>query len=394
MTDTDDPAGVDAFEHAYTPADVLFGRGTVADLGDALGERGIERALVVCGSNVGANDALMDPLREGLGDRFAGVFDGTTPRKSVEDALAGVEAWRDTEADGLVAVGGGSSLDVSKAMRIIAAKPRDRDDLRAEAEEHGRLRLPEGVDPAPAAAVPTTFAGADLSVGGSVSFPAGPNAGLTDRRLMPDVACYDPALFETTPDSVLRGSAMNGFDKGIEMAYASDGSPVTDATAVRGLRYLRRGLPDALDDGAAMERAVTGIVLVQYGLSTPGATKLGPIHAFGHGLSRGYPLQQGVAHAVAAPRVLRDVFETVDGERDLLAEGLEVAADPASIVAAVREVRDALDLPSRLRDVDGPSPGDFDAVARAVHEDHLLPHGPPGYDPDVDDLRDLVETMW
>jgi alcohol dehydrogenase len=143
-----------------------------------------------------------------------------------------------------------------------------------------------------------------------------------------------------------------------------------------------------------MERAVAGVVLVQYGLSTPGASKLGPIHAFGHGLSRGYPLQQGVAHAVAAPHVLRHVLERSDGGRDRLADGLGVAPDPATIVATVREVRDGLDLPARLRDVEGPSRDDFDAVARAVKEDPLFEYGPADYDPDVDALRALLEAMW
>ncbi|MFB6080240.1 MAG: iron-containing alcohol dehydrogenase family protein [Haloferacaceae archaeon] len=386
--------GVAPFEHAYAPADLLVGRGSVGTLGDALGERGVERALVVCGSSVAANDDLMDPVHSGLGDRLAGVFDGTTPEKSIEEAVAGVERWEASGADALVAVGGGSSLDVAKAMRILDAAPRALETLREEAGETSRISLPPAADPAPAAAVPTTFAGADLSIGGSVAFPDGTRAGLSDRRLMPTVTCHDPALFETTPDGALRGSAMNGFDKGIEMAYSRNGNPVTDATAVRGLRHLRDGLPGALADAAAMERAVAGTVLVQYGLSTPAASKLGPIHAFGHGLSGGYPLQQGVAHAVAAPLVLRDVLDSVDADRALLGEGLEVSADPATLVAAVREVRDALDLPSRLRDVDGPSPDAFDDVARTIHEDGCMGNGPAGYDPDVADLRAILDDLW
>jgi alcohol dehydrogenase class IV len=390
-----DADGAPAFEHAYTPADLLVGRGQVAELGGALGARGIDRALVVCGENVAGNGALMEPLRAGLGDRLAGVFDGTSPEKTVSEVYAGVERWRATGADGLVAVGGGSSLDVARAMRIVEAAPRDRDDLRAEVAATGRIDLPDDADPAPAAVVPTTFAGADLSVVGSVAFPdADRRAGLSDRRLMPDLACYDADLFETTPDGALRGSAMNGLDKGIEMAYARHGNPVTDATAIRGLRYLGDALPDALDDGDAMERAVVGLVLVQYGLSTPGAVKLGPIHAFGHGLSRGYPLQQGVAHAVAAPRVLRDVLATVAGARDLLGEGFGVSGDPATVVATVREVRDALGLPSRLRDVDGPDPDAFDDVARAIHGDAFLANGPAGYDPSVEDLRAILDDLW
>jgi alcohol dehydrogenase class IV len=383
-----DGNGVPPFEHVYDPADVEFGRGAVDDLGDALAERGVERALVVCGSHVGANDDLQEPLRAGLGDRLAGVYDGTTPDKAIEGVYGGVERMKEVDVDGIVAVGGGSSIDVARAMRALFADFHDREAVK----EAGRIGLPEEVDLAPLAVVPTTFAGADLSAGGSVSFPDGARAGIRDMRLMPDVCCYDPALFETTPAGALRGSAMNGFDKGIETCYTRNRTPITDATAVRGLRYLASGLPDMIEDDDAMERAVAGIVLVQYGIKRPGVQTLGPIHAFGHSLRN--PIQQGVAHAIAAPHVVRDVLDADDSGLSLLAEGFGVAEDPASVVAAVREVRDALGLPSRLRDVDGPDRADLPDVAEATRADSTLEGGPAGYDPSVDDLQATLERMW
>jgi alcohol dehydrogenase class IV len=388
-----DTSGVPSFEHAYTPADLSVGRGAVDELDEALARHGVERALVVCGSNVGANDDLMGPLRAGLGDRLAGVFDGTTPEKDVMAAYEALDRLRGTEADGLVAVGGGSSLDVAKATRLLAAEHRRPATLEREAERTGVIGAPADADLVPAAVVPTTFAGADLSIGGSVSFPDGPRAGLGDRRLMPDHAVYDPDLFETTPPDALRGSAMNGFDKGVESCYGLAANPVVHATAVRGLRYLADGLPDCLDDGAAMERAVVGVVLVQYGISRPHGTTLGPIHAFGHTL-RGDAVQQGEAHAIAAPHVVDAVLAADRSGLDRLAEGLGVASDPASVVAAVRELRDTLGLPSRLRDVDGPSEAELDAVAAATADDEIVGNGPPGFDPTVEALRALLDEMW
>lgn len=386
--------GVAAFDHPYSPADVHFGRGAVARLGDLLGEHGIERALVVTGGTVAANEELMGPLRAGLGDRLAGVFDGTTPEKTLSQAYAGLARLRETDADGLVGVGGGSSLDVTTAIGLLAATPEDRETVAARAAE-GSLELPAGAEPVPTAVVPTTFAGAELSTGGSVGTPAG-RAGMGDRRLMPTLALYDPALVETTPRSVLRGSAMNGFDKGIEVVYGRAASPLTDATAVRGLDHLRRGLVGAGDDPAATEHATLGALLVGYGLSTGGPSKLGPIHAFGHGLSRGWPLQQGVAHAVVAPRVVDAALAAATDDRPLaeLATGLGVAADRASVVAAVRELRDALDLPTRLRDTDGPARDELDDVAAAVRADPLVHRGPAGYEPTVARLRDLLVAAW
>jgi len=250
------PAGVSEFDHVYTSADLSVGRGAVADLDKALDQLGVDRALVVCGSNTGANDDLMEPIRASLGTRLAEVYDGTTPDKDVMGAYGALDRLRAAEADGVVAVGGGSSLDVTKATRLLAAEHRRPDKLQREAERTGSLSAPADATLLPAAVIPTTFAGADLSIGGSVSFPDGARAGMGDRRLMPDVAVYDPDLFETTPDGALVGSAMNGFDKGVESCYAQNANPVIHATAIQGLRYLADGLPECLDDGARRPRPV------------------------------------------------------------------------------------------------------------------------------------------
>jgi len=181
---------------------------------------------------------------------------------------------------------------------------------------------------------------------------------------MPAIDLADPALFETTPQSVLAGSAMNGFNKGIETPYAADASPVSDATAVHGTRLLRDALPhvagDRPDDPAATDRAVVGALLVQLG------RKISVIHAFGHGFARRYDVQQGTVHAVVAPHVLAYLFDEVDASRRALANGLGVATagrDDAAIaedvVSEVAAVRDSLPVPSRLRELDPVDEDDF-----------------------------------
>jgi len=161
----------DAFEHEYQGCEILYGRGRVGDLGEQLGARGLDDALVVCGSNVGANDDLMSQVREGVGDRLAGVFDGTTPAKRVETAFDLLDRRAETGADVLVAVGGGSSLDIARQATVLDVDGRDLDDLRADAESGpdalGSL-APDGTPSIPVVVIPTTFAGADVSTGGSL----------------------------------------------------------------------------------------------------------------------------------------------------------------------------------------------------------------------------------
>lgn len=394
------------FDYENVAGRIAFGRGRVAALGDLLADDATDadgdeqRALVVCGSNVGANRDTMGPVESGLGDRLAGVFDGTSPDKDARAVTEGVVAMADHDADALVAVGGGSSIDVARAMRAVAATGHDYDEFRGYVAEHGTIPVPDE-DLPPLVAVPTTLAGADLSTGGSVTFYGDDetlSGGYADPRLMPDALLYDPDLFETTPTGALVGSAMNGFDKGLEALYSRHASPLTDAPAVRGLQLLADALPGVTDpdDETVMERVVAGIVLVQYPRATVDTGLLSVVHAFGHGL-RGEGVQQGVAHAVMAPPALELLFESVDGRRDLLAEalGVEDTADTATaVVDAVAEVRDGLGLPSRLRDLEAVDRDALPAVARRVAEDGFMANAPEGFDPDEDALLDTLERAW
>lgn len=394
---------VPAFSHDYQPGAIHYGRGCVSTIGDRLAERDIESALVVCGRNVGTNRDLMDPLTAGLQGIDVELFAETTPAKHLETVYEGVDRLRETGADAVVAVGAGSSMDVARFIRLLDSAYRPLDELVAEIEAEGTPAAPE--DPAetvPLFAVPTTFAGADLSVAAAITYPM-TESGRAEtipvaEGLMPTGLFYDPALYETTPTDVLVGSAFNGFDKALEMAYSAFANPLTDATAVRGLAYLHDSLPDLRgDDPVVMERAVVGMLLAQYGVSMPEKYKCNVIHAFGHGLRNEFGIQQGIAHAVMAPHVLELLFEQTDGRRDLLADGLGVDTDgdPApAIIDAVTEIRDGLRLPSRLRDLDGTDEDGLRRAAELTHEDAFMSIGPDGFEPTVDDVEAALVQAW
>jgi len=193
---------------------------------------------------------------------------------------------------------------------------------------------------------------------------------------------------------------MNGFDKGVETLYARNRTPVTDATAMRGLGLLADGL-EALGAGnadkTAFQSLTRGVLLVQYGISRPDGTTLSLLHAFGHGLTRTYDVQQGTAHAIIAPHALEYLFDAVDGRRDLLAEALGVddTADPAATaVDRVADIAAGLGLPTRIRDVDGPAREAFPAVADAVISDAFMRNAPPGLDPTRADIVEVLEAAW
>ena len=394
------------FRFEYDPATVRYGPNCVTQLASEVTALGCERALVVTGSTVGETAAVMDPVRAGLDDRLGGVFAGTTPQKRLGTAYEALTQYLDADADCIVAVGGGSSLDVATVLSVLAGTDRDADAVGAELVERGTLSVPESGVP-PVITVPTTLAGADLSqVAGVTADPATcpvsePASGAVgNAELMPAAACYDPVLMATTPRGVLAGSAMNGFDKGVETLYARNRTPVTDATAMRGLGLLADGLENlgaGNADETTFQRLTQGVLLVQYGISRPDGTTLSLVHAFGHGLTRTYDVQQGAAHAVVAPHALDYLFDAVDGRRDLLADalGVEDAEDPATaVVDRVADIAAGLGLPTRLRDVDGPDRDEFPAVADAVLADSFMTNAPPGLDPTREDVVGVLEAAW
>ena len=393
----------DGFRFEYDPPVLRYGEGCVGELADELAKQGHETALVVCGSNVGDSEAV-EFVREGLGDRLAGVFARTTPDKRLETAYEALEAMRAHDADVIVGLGGGSSIDIARVVAVLATRDGTPEEVAREFSQKRILAL-DG-SPPPVFAVPTTLAGADMSNAGGVTMSSDSellddveldedvSGAFSDRRLMPSAAFYDPSVFGTTPRSALAGSAMNGFNKGIETLYSNNATSVTDATATRGTRLLKDGLVAYGRGEGGLEEAAEGIMLVQYGISRGATSTVSVVHAFGHALTHGNDLQQGIAHSVVTPHVLRYLFEKegVDAKRRLVADALGIEND--EVVRAVEEVRNALDLPTRLRDVDGPEPEEFDEVADLVVRDYFMPNAPEGLDATQDEMREVLEEAW
>ncbi len=392
------------FRFEYSPPTIRFGEGSVAHLGDELERLGLTRALVVSGTTVGTAEDVIGPVTTGLGDHLGAVFAETTPKKRLSTAVAGAKRYQDVDADVIVGLGGGSSLDVAKQVAVAVASDLTPEELGAALAEDGLLPVPDEVPPI--VAVPTTLAGADLSQGGGASAnpkhdlvtePTG--GGVSAPQLMPVALVMDPELFATTPRSVLAASAMNGFDKGLESLYSPTGTPITDGTAMRGLSLLVDSLPALGEEPVTVDELnpiVRGILLVQYGISRPDASTMSLIHAFGHAISARGP-HQGTAHATVAPHVLRYLFDHGEVRVDLLADALGVgdAEDHATaVVERVAHVRDGLGLPSELGSLEGIDRDDIPAMAEATIADRLSANVPPGVDLTQDDVEGILEAAW
>ena len=378
---------------------VVIGRRAVRSLTEELDRAGCRRALVITGPHVGANPDVMDPISDALGNRLAGTFRETSTRKGAASLFAAIGALRELDADILIGVGGGSSLDTARQASVFAQDGRTLEEYVSLART-GELRgIPAAEGRTPVVVVPTTLAGADLQAGGAIEFldAARSPTGMPYRvggRHAPLSAIYDPDIVGTTPRGALFGSAMNGYNKGLETLYGAATSTISDATAVRGLQLLRRGLLGlAADNPAAMDEAVDGILLVQVELQTS------IIHAYGHGFSRQFPVQQGHIHAIIGPHVLRSVAARLQPPRlALLAEAVDLEspkqATTEQVVERVVSLRDALDLPRRLSDLLDEGHLDVQASAEFIRSDPTIDKVHPSLMPTVDEIAEVLRRAW
>ncbi len=390
----------DSFLYDFAPGPIRFGRGCTEQMGTDFDSWGFERALLITGTNVGANADVMDPITDALGDRLVEVFAETTPEKSIHTAYDAYEVAEERDVDVLIGVGAGSSLDIATMTSVLSRRYRPVGEIQNEVDRTGGLVVEDEGDFLPLVFVPTTLTGADLSAGAGIKVPEREGEKtLLSKKLTLSAGYYDPDLYDTTPRDILVGSAMNSFDKGIEALYSKHGEPITDGTAIRGLRYLQSSLPHLResDDPTVTERAVLGGILTQFGVTVPHATKLATIHALCHALRHQFGIQQGVAHALIAPHTLRWVLSESGHGLDELAEAFDVrdADDRVEAVAAsVADVRDGLELPGRLRDIEGASRDELHKTAEIAYEDAFMRNGPADLDLTVERIEEVLEAAW
>lgn len=378
--------------------DVRFGSGRVREVGDYARRSGLGRVMLVAGSNLSRNAAIMDPVREALGGLVVGDFFGASPDKHISTVYEGIARMRELDADLLVGIGGGGSLDTARQISAFAADGRPLEFFQEAAAAKEQVDL-VGSGSASVILLPTTLAGADLSVGGSIEVlsalesPTNRPVRVNPPNVAPIAVFYDPLLYGTTPDAVLAGSAMNGLDKGIETLYSPKANdPYSIALSSHGLTLMGRGLLALGSDRAGgLADAVAGLILVQLRVN------ISVIHAFGHAVARNSAIQQGIAHAILAPHVIAFLLEEGAIAPDRLTAALLAAGateSPGDVVAAVTRIRDSLGLPSRFSEADGASGLDLAVCADATVSSGLLRNSPLREPLSVGQARAILEAAW
>ena len=380
---------------------VEFGVGALDVLPDALAGLGVRRAVVVTDPGVVAAGVLA-PVLAALADgrvEVVAVLDGVRPNPSVADVEAMAAAARALRPDGVVAVGGGSSLDAAKGVALLAVGDRSAAELASSTEE----ALP-GL---PLVAVPTTAGtGAETNGFGVLEDPARRcKVYLGADSVRPRLSVLDPALTLGLPAGATAAAGVDALVHGLESLCSRGSDPFSQAAATSAVRLVAGALPSAVADGHDLEARAAlllGAHLAGVALSRSG---LGLVHGVAHAVS----LHAGATHGRALGSVLEKVltFGLPRSAEALARAGAELgvpAPDPsagsdpaattraaAATVAAAAALCDAVGVRQPLREL-GVRQDQVAAVALTALADPVTARTP--VTPTPAEVEALVLASW
>jgi acetaldehyde dehydrogenase/alcohol dehydrogenase len=285
------------------PSDTYFNPGALENL------RPLDaRAPIIVTDGPSEARGVAAEVRRYLGTDAVHVFSAVEPEPSEEQIRAGVAELRRTEADAIIAVGGGSVLDAAKAMRLFHESPElsvrelslpfldARKRIAAFPQVAHTLRL---------VAVPTT-AGTGSEVSPAAVLSVGDRkVTLVDYTLVPDMAIVDPRLTLTMPPEVTADTGIDALTHALEAAVSIFASPYTDAFCMQAVRLILGALPRAYRDGGDLEaRTEMANAATIAGLAFSNAF-VGLNHALAHAVGARFGIAHGRANAIFLPHVLR-----------------------------------------------------------------------------------------
>ena len=332
------------------PTRIVHGKGAVKELGNELKRVKASKVLLVTDRGILQSGLLrfVAPELDRAGVPFV-PFTDVDPNPTEKNALAGIEAYRAAGADAIVAIGGGSPLDVAKAIRLLV---HHQPPLKQYDDATGGDALITSKQP-PFIAIPTT-AGTGSEVGRStVLIIDGTKVVIFSPYLLADAAILDPELTVGLPAFLTAATGMDALTHNLEAYVAKGEHPLADAIALDGLRRIGKYLKKAVQNGKDLEAreqmllgSAFGAIAFQKGL--------GAAHSVAHALSPVAGTHHGLANSLVLPNVI-DFNRSAAEERladCAVALGADVRINAQErahlLVKLVDDLRVACGLPRKL----------------------------------------------
>ena len=368
------------------------GKGAIAAIADEIKGRSFRKAFVCSDPDLikfGVTKKVTDILD--AADIPYAIFDQIKANPTVENVQAGVEAFKASEADCIVAIGGGSSMDTAKAIGIIITNP-----------EFADVVSLEGVAPTknkcvPIIAVPTTAGTAAEVTINYVITDAANNRKMVcvDVHDIPVVAVVDPDMMASMPKGLTAATGMDALTHAIEGYITKGAWELSDMFHIKAIEIIARSLRGAVEN---TDEGREGMALGQYvagmGFSNVG---LGIVHSMAHPLGALYDTPHGVANAIILPTVMeynapetgekyRDIAKAmgVDGVDAMTLEDARKAA-----IDAVKKLSADVGIPADLKDIVNAE--DVDFLSQSAFDDACRPGNPR--ETSVDEIKALYLSL-
>lgn len=342
------------------PTRIVFGEKAAEETAKEAARLGGKRALIVTDPGVVAA-GLAARLQKILGDGQieSEVFGKVVGNPTDADALAASAAFRETRADIVIALGGGSAIDIAKIVRFLATHPEplaQYDDAKG-----GSAKIKQQLPPM--IALPTT-AGTGSEVGRSAVATlreTGKKTIFFAPQLIPNCAILDPLLSLSMPVQITAATGFDALTHNLEAYCTEMDHPMAEAIALEGIRLVATHLVLAVADGndvkargGMLKAATFGAVAFQKGL--------GACHSLAHPLSAEYGTHHGLANALCLPAVLDFNRTVVPGKLAKIARVFGVRAEDEATLAfecagAIRALREQVGLPGGLGEAGIPKDG-------------------------------------
>jgi len=341
------------------PTRIRFGPGARHELAAELTALGIQRVLIVTDKDV-AQLPWFPELEKSLAAFGAATFSGVWGNPVVSQVNAGINAWKTSGADGIVAVGGGAPMDVAKAIALMAHHPGHLFDY-----EDGHCTRPIDQPIPPIVALPTT-AGTGSEVGRSTVISDDDTHAkkiIFDPQLLPRVVLADPELLLGLPAKITAATGMDALTHLVEAFLAQGFNPLCDGIALEGIYLVAQHLQACVDfarrsqAGAVFDEATAAAHLVARGgmlnAAMMGAIAfqkgLGVTHSCAHALSTVFDTHHGLANGVMLPAAMRFNLPAAPGRFLRMAQVVQPGAtDGQAFVDWIVALSASIGIPTSL----------------------------------------------
>ena len=352
----------------------IFDHGAVARLPKVLDGYGVSKPFIITDPGIKAV-GILDTVTEALGKEPGGIFSDTVANPTENQAIEVTKLYKEAGADSIIALGGGSSMDLSKAVGLLASHggPLEKYAAMIGGSKHiGKLP--------PLVAIPTTAGtGSEVSVGMITTLNNGRKETFASPNLIPPTAICDPDLTLGLPKMMTAATGMDAVTHCIEAVLVPSSNPPAEGIGYDGLTravrdgWLRRAVQDGSDKDARWH-----MMMASYEGALAFVKGLGSVHALSHAAGRLHEkkLHHGTLNAIFLPHLLRFNEGAAEAkyERLRFAMGLKPGADLAE---AIEKLNEDIGIPNTLKAIgleasDGPGVVEF-ALADLAHRGNAKP---------------------